>query len=125
MLKLNFEFRKGVFFIRLIGELNSITYMAIEKELNELIVLNKFKYIVINTNYLERIDLDGLNYLTKVCYLTKENNSSLIICDKHSVLKTLLNNNVPNIRDELEVLWGDAEYAKYYGFNIRKWEVNL
>ena len=125
MLKLNFEFRKGVFFIRLIGELNSITYMAIEKELNELIVLNKFKYIVINTNYLERIDLDGLNYLTKVCYLTKENNSSLIICDKHSVLKTLLNNNVPNIRDELEVLWGDAEYAKYYEFNIRKWEVNL
>ncbi len=104
MLKLNFEFRKGVFFIRLIGELNSITYMAIEKELNELIVLNKFKYIVINTNYLERIDLDGLNYLTKVCYLTKENNSSLIICDKYSVLKTLLNNNVPNIKDELEVL---------------------
>ena len=104
MLKLSFEFRKGVFFIRLIGELNKITYSAIEKELDELIVDNKFKYIVINTNYLQRIDFDGLNYITKIYYLAKANKSSLVICDKHKVMKTLLNNNVPNIEDELEVL---------------------
>ena len=104
MLKLSFEFRKGVFFIRLIGELNSITYSAIEKELNELIIENKFKFIVVNTNYLERIDLNGLNYITKIYYLAKDNESSLVICDKHKVMQTLLNNNVPNIEDELEVL---------------------
>ena len=104
MLKISFEFRKGIFFIRLIGSLNTKTYQTIEKELSSLIMYNKFKYIVINTNYLEEIDLDGINYLTKIYFMTIENNSNLVICDKFNILKRLLNNNVPNIEDELEVL---------------------
>ena len=104
MLKINFEFRKGIFFVRLIGELSRETTNAIEKDLNALIIDNKFKYIVINTNYLKSIDLDGINYITKIYYMTKENQSNLVICDKSNIFKTLLNNNVPNISDELEVL---------------------
>jgi len=104
MLKINFEFRKGIFFIRLIGELNKETSTQFENELKSLIVINKFKYIVINTNYLRTIDLSGLNYLTKICYIAYENQSNLVICDKSNVLKILLNGNVPNIKDELEVL---------------------
>lgn len=104
MLKINFEFRKGIFFIRLIGELSKETSKQILNEINELIINNGFKYIVINTNYLKSIDLTGLNYLTKTCYIAKEYKSNLIICDKSNIFKTLLNNNVPNIKDELEVL---------------------
>ena len=104
MLKINFEFRKGIFFIRLIGELSKETSIQFENELKALIVDNKFKYIVINTNYLKTIDLNGLNYLTKICYIAYENESNLVICDKSNVLKTLLNETVPNIKDELEVL---------------------
>lgn len=104
MLNISFEFRKGIFFIRLIGNLNKDTYKQKEKELNELILENKFKYIVINTNHLEKVDLEGLNYIIKIYYMTKENNSNLVICDRFKILKTLLNNNVPNIEDELEVL---------------------
>ena len=104
MLKLIFEFRKGIFFIRLIGNLNKDSYTLIEKEVTSLIEDNHFKYIVINTNYLDTIDLTGLNYITKIYYLTKENKSKLVICDKTNLLKVLLNNNVPNISDELEVL---------------------
>jgi anti-anti-sigma factor len=104
MLKINFEFRKGIFFIRLIGELNKNTKQNIEKDLMNLITKNKFKYIVINTNHLSTIDLDGLNYITKIYYLARENDSHLVICDKSNLFQTLLNNNVPNIKDELEVL---------------------
>ena len=104
MLKLSFEFRKGIFFIRLIGNLNKKSYKQIEADLNALINDNKFKYIVINTNYLKAIDLTGLNYLTKLYFMTIENHSNLVICDKFKVIKTLFNNNVPNIEDELEVL---------------------
>ncbi len=104
MLKISFEFRKGIFFIRLIGNLNKESYKQIEVELNSLINDNKFKFIVINTNYLNEIDLTGLNYLTKLYYMTIENKSNLIICDKFKIIKTLFNNNVPNIEDELEVL---------------------
>ncbi len=104
MLKINFEFRKGIFFIRLIGELKKETSKQVEKELTSLILDNQFKYVVINTNYLKSIDMDGLNYITKICYIIKEHQSDLIICDKLNIFKTLLNNNFPNISNELEVL---------------------
>lgn len=104
MLNINYEFRKGIFFIRLFGSLNKETYYKKEDELEGLITENKFKYIVLNTNYLNDIDLDGLNYLTKIYYLTRICNSNLVICDKYNILKILLNNNVPNINSELEVL---------------------
>lgn len=104
MLNISFEFRKGIFFVRFIGELNKETYKQKEKELQKIILENKFKYVVVNTNHIEKIDLDGLNYIIKIYYMTKENNTNLVICDKFKIIKTLLNNNVPNIDDELEVL---------------------
>lgn len=102
MLKINFEFRKGIFFIRLIGNLKSKNYK--QNILKELITENKFKYIVINTNYLNEIDLDGLNYILEIAYLTKVNEGTLIICDKNSIFKRLLNNSIPSIKEEIEVL---------------------
>ena len=104
MLEISFEFRKGIFFIRLIGNLNNQSYKQTEKKLKNLITYNKFKYIVINTNYLEQVDLDGINYLLEIFYITRINNSNLVICDKNSIFKRLLNNNIPSIKDELEVL---------------------
>ena len=104
MLKINFEFRKGIFFIRLIGNLNNKNYMKEDLKLKKLITDNKFKYIVINTNYLENVDLDGLNYLIEIFYITKQNKSNLIICDKSSIFERLLNKNIPSIKDEIEVL---------------------
>ena len=104
MLKINFEFRKGIFFIRFIGDLTKETYSKEDNKLISLINDNKFKYIVINTNYLEKVDLDGLNYITKIYYMAKENNGNIVICDKLKIFKTLLNGNVPSISDEIEVL---------------------
>ncbi|MBQ2872508.1 MAG: STAS domain-containing protein [Bacilli bacterium] len=104
MLKINFEFRKGIFFIRLIGNLNNKNYKEKENMLKDLIIENKFKYIVINTNYLKNIDLDGLNYLLEIFYITKSNESNLIICDKNNIFKRLLNKSIPSIKEEIEVL---------------------
>lgn len=104
MLKISFEFRKGIFFIRLIGDLNNKNYKQDEEMLKKLITENQFKYIVINTNYLEKVDLDGLNYLLEIFYITKTNKSNLVICDKSSIFKRLLNNHIPSIKDEIEVL---------------------
>ncbi len=104
MLKLNFEFRKGIFFIRLIGELNAEACHKIDTELTSLISLNKVRYIVLNTNYIVRADLAGLNYMVKIYYTARENNSNLVICDKFKIFNIILNNNVPLINNELEVL---------------------
>ena len=104
MLEINFEFRKGIFFMRLIGNLCNKNYYHKKDQIKDLIILNHFKYVVINTNYIEQVDLDGLNYLLEIFYITKENNSNLVICDKNNIFKTLLNNNFPVIKDEIEVL---------------------
>ena len=47
MLDINYEFRKGIFFIRLIGEMNDKNYSNVKAHLEELIKVNKFKYIVL------------------------------------------------------------------------------
>ena len=104
MLKIIFEFRKGIFFIRLIGNLNNQNYIKKAKELIDLIIMNQFKYVVINTNYLNEVDLAGLNYLIEIFYIVKTSETNLVICDKSSIFKRLLNNNIPSIKDELEVL---------------------
>jgi len=104
MLSLNYEFRKGIFFLRLIGELNKDNYLEHQELLEEILTINKFKYIVINTNYLNKIDLSGINYLLKICALSQENNDNLVLCDKSNIFTKLFNNNIPNIKDELEVL---------------------
>ncbi len=104
MLKISFEFRKGIFFLRLIGDLHNHNYKEQEKIIKNLIIENQFKYIVINTNYLQNVDLDGLNYLLEIFYITKCNQSNLVICDKNSIFERLLNQNIPSIKDELEVL---------------------
>ena len=104
MLKINFEFRKGIFFIRFLGVMNEKNYGLKKDEIKDLLLNNKFKYIVINTNYIKKIDLNGLNYIIDICYLMQENESNLIICDKTNLLQKLTNNRIPNIKDELEVL---------------------
>lgn len=104
MLKISFEFRKGIFFIRLIGNLNNKNYNSKDKMLKSLITENKFKYIVINTNYLKKIDLDGLNYLLEIFHITKNNESNLVICDRNKIFERLLNYSIPSIREEIDVL---------------------
>lgn len=104
MLKINYEFRKGIFFIRLIGNLNNKNYTSEDLKLKEIILENKFKYVVINTNYLKKVDMDGLNYLLEIFYITKDIESNLVICDKNSIFKRLLNDTILSIKEEIEVL---------------------
>ena len=104
MLDINFEFRKGIFFVRLIGDVTKDTYGLVSRDLEKLIIENKFKYIVVNTDMIKRIDFTGLNFINKINLLIQENKSNLIICDKTKTLNTLLNGCVPNIVSELEVL---------------------
>ncbi len=104
MLKVICEFRKGIFFIRLLGYLNKSNYIEKEELLTQIILFNKFKYIVINTNYLEKVDFEGLKLILNISKKTIESGSNLVLCDKYQIVKKLFNLNVPNIKDEMEVL---------------------
>jgi len=104
MMKINFEFRKGIFFIRLIGDMNKENYMSKTEEIKDLIINNKFKYIVLNTNYINSIDMDSLMYLIELYDISKNIDSNLVICDKTNIIGKLFDSNIPNIKEEIEVL---------------------
>ena len=36
--------------------------------------------------------------------MTKMNDSNLIICDRNNIFERLLNNSIPNIKEEIDVL---------------------
>ena len=102
MLNINFEFRKGIFFIRLIGDFTKNTVIDKLKQINALLKYHQFKYIVINTNYINQIDLDGFNYLNEL--LTGNDEAYIVLCDKSRIFNSIFNLNIPNIADEGEIL---------------------
>ena len=103
MLKINFEFRKGIFFIRFIGDMNKDTSLEKVKEIKLLLRINKFKYVVINVNHLKTINNVGIDYLSDIYNMTKREHGYLILCDKFKLVKKIFDN-VPRINSELEVL---------------------
>ena len=73
MLKTNFEFRRGILFIRLKGDLNKNTI----KELN----VNDFKFIVLNIDNMYSIDSYSIKYLNNIYKRNQDKDGKMIICD--------------------------------------------
>lgn len=63
MLDVNLEFRKGVLFIRLTGELTKRTTKVLEREVTELILKNGMQNIVFNLERITEIDMKGISSL--------------------------------------------------------------
>lgn len=93
MLKTNFEFSKGILFIRLKGDLNENTI----KELN----IKDFKFIVLNINNMYSIDSYSIKYLDSIYKNIKSKDGKIIICDKMNISKKLLKN-IPKINKEYD-----------------------
>ena len=106
MLKINYEFRKGIFFVRLIGDLDKNNYYKQENFLEELISYNGFKQVVINTDLLRNVDIYGINYLINFNKILRSKNTHLVLCDKTNIWRTLFGNQIQHINNELEVFNG-------------------
>lgn len=106
MLKINYEFRKGIFFVRLIGDLDKNNYYKQENFLEELISYNGFKQVVINTDLLRNVDIYGINYLINFNKILRNKNTNLVLCDKTNIWRTLFGNQIQHINNELEVFNG-------------------
>lgn len=93
LLKTNMEFRKGILFIRLKGDLNKNTIKGI--------IDKDFKYIVLNIDDMYSIDNYSIKYLNKIYKQYEEENNKFIICDKFSVSSKLLKD-IPKINREYD-----------------------
>ena len=93
LLKTNMEFRKGILFIRLKGDLNKNTIRGI--------IDKDFKYIVLNIDDMYSIDNYSIKYLNKIYKQYEEENNKFIICDKFNGSSKLLKD-IPKINREYD-----------------------
>lgn len=104
MLKTDIEFRKGVLFIRLTGELNQNVYSIGKNNLRQFLEENGFRYVVFNLDKLTSIELscikDILNYDRKL----KKVQGEVFLCEQNKYLcKRLFKNQIKTIQKENEV----------------------
>lgn len=86
MLDINMEFRKGVLFVRLCGELTKDTVSYLNKEVTERIRLNGIRNVVFNVEELDYIDLKGVHslfYNYEICHKQK---GKTLLCGLHDNL---------------------------------------
>lgn len=92
MLDINFEFRKGVLFIRLRGELTKKNIHKLDEEVTILIRDNGIRNVVFNVSELNKIDLKGISRLFYNYELCKKNRGiSLLCCNNKNILDKIKN----------------------------------
>ena len=93
MLKTNMEFRRGILFVRLKGDLSKDTIKDIIDE--------DFKYVVLNIDNMYSIDSYSIKYLNKIYKDYECMKGKMIICDKFNISKQLLKD-IPKIDNEYD-----------------------
>lgn len=81
MLKINMEFRKGVLFIRLKGDLTKYTVNSLNKYIIPVINKNGIKYIVYNLGAITIIDNYGKESLLRGIEAVRLNEGDGLICN--------------------------------------------
>ncbi len=100
MLKINMEYRKGVLFARLKGELTRFTYENLIKYFLSLINDKGIKYLVFNLDNINLIDKVGKDALKTIINETKRNSGKGIICNT----KVLFDDSIKVVKNELIAL---------------------
>ncbi|MEE3343817.1 MAG: hypothetical protein VZS44_06990 [Bacilli bacterium] len=98
MLKIDTEFRKGIFFIRLSGKLDN--YLKL-KSIYDLTLNLGIRYVVLNTSNLLLLDVSMINYIYKYNDRLIKNNGYLLICDTNNHRKRIFNA-INNINCEID-----------------------
>lgn len=107
MLRIVLEYRKGILFIRLIGELDKDTVKRFDRQVIYRIKKSGIYHIVYNVEKLNYIDLKGMNYLLYSYELCKKNNGKILICGlsenrtSSKIKRNRLLNYLERIDDEL------------------------
>lgn len=107
MLNIEMEFRKGILFVRLSGELTERTIEKLNNEVTDIIRENGIRNIVFNIKDLEVIDMAGINMLYYNYQLSNDNKGKSLLCGmnntlvKHRIQNSQLLNYMFEASDEL------------------------
>ena len=87
---MNLDYQDEVLFVRLGGSLNKFSTYKINKYLLNLIFKDKIKYLVLNLDSLENIDITGMEALMNTKCAVKMNNGQMYLCFVHNRLRNYL-----------------------------------
>lgn len=108
MLDTNLEFRKGVLFIRLNGELTKKTTPILE-DITCMILKNGIQNVVFNMEELSMIDMKGISALFYHYEICKKQRGTAYVCNMHEPMRTKMKKSrilqyMIEVENELEVL---------------------
>lgn len=106
MLTINTEFRKGIMFVRLRGELTKDTVGKLDKKVTNIVEKNGICNLVFNVSNLSVIDYKGVSKLLYNYELCKKNKGKALLCGNNykiniKLRKSRLLNYIYEISDEL------------------------
>lgn len=109
MLSVITEFRKGILFVRLKGNLNKNTVSKLNKKVTNIVKMHGINNIVFNFSNLKSIDIKGINTIFYNYELCKKNNGKSFICGNNDNIrgrlkKSRLVNYVYETTDELNAM---------------------
>lgn len=84
MLDISLEFRKGILFVRLMGELTKDTIYKLERDVTTLILEQGIHNVVFNVSGLSTIDLKGIHGLFHSYEMTHQNQGKSMLCGLES-----------------------------------------
>lgn len=90
MLEISYEFRKGILFIRLNGELTGITSEKLKKEITDMIEDNGITNVVFNITSLSLVDEVGIQSLEENFKICKKNHGNALLCGINKEIKKIL-----------------------------------
>ncbi len=80
MLDINMEIRKGILFVRLIGNLNRETAKYFKSEVSNLVENKGIKYLVLNLSNLDNLDAIGADLILDEYRYIAKINGKVVIC---------------------------------------------
>ena len=95
-----FDFRKGLFFVRLKDNLNDIDCLS---DIYNTISNIGLKYIVLNLNEIRCITSNSVNYILNYNDKILSSNGKLILCEEDNLISTyLFKNKIPYVKNEIQ-----------------------
>lgn len=93
MLEIDMEFKKGILIVRIKGRLDINTYHQLDKELNDIVVNNGIKYLLLNITNLDYLDEYGLKVIRNNYINIMKNKGKLLLCGTDKILDYNININ--------------------------------